>query len=128
VDPEKAKKDFSVAVVLAITYATAIGGLATLTGCGPNLVLPGIYSGRFPEAPRVTYMKWIMFALPLVLPFLLFEWLLLCWIYCPLSSVPIIEAKLSRSVVEQEYLALGTILPFFFFFIIISLFSSAILK
>ncbi|CAK9225202.1 unnamed protein product [Sphagnum troendelagicum] len=101
------KKDFSVAVVLAITYATAIGGLATLTGCGPNLVLPGIYSGRFPEAPRVTYMKWIMFALPLVLPFLLFEWLLLCWIFCPLSSVPIIEAKLSRSVVEQEYLALG---------------------
>ncbi|CAK9272566.1 unnamed protein product [Sphagnum jensenii] len=107
VDPEKAKKDFSVAVVLAITYATAIGGLATLTGCGPNLVLPGIYSGRFPEAPRVTYMKWIMFALPLVLPFLLLEWFLLCWIFCPLSSVPIIEAKLSRSVVEQEYLALG---------------------
>ncbi|CAM6023037.1 unnamed protein product [Sphagnum balticum] len=107
VDPEKAKKDFSVGVILAITYATAIGGLATLTGCGPNLVLPGIYSVRFPEAPRVTYMKWIMFALPLVLPFLLFEWLLLCWIFCPLSSVPIIEAKLSRSVVEQEYLALG---------------------
>ncbi|CAM6039241.1 unnamed protein product [Sphagnum compactum] len=96
-----------VAVILAITYATAIGGLATLTGCGPNLVLPGIYSGRFPDAPKVTYLKWMMFALPLALPFLIFEWLLLCWLFCPLSSVPIIESKLSRTMMEQEYLALG---------------------
>jgi sodium-dependent dicarboxylate transporter 2/3/5 len=106
--PEKVKRDFQVAVILAITYATAIGGLATLTGCGPNLVLPGIYSGRFPDAPKVTYLKWMMFALPLALPFLIFEWLLLCWLFCPLSSVPIIESKLSRTMMEQEYLALGT--------------------
>ncbi|CAM6016803.1 unnamed protein product [Sphagnum balticum] len=105
--PEKVKRDFQVAVILAITYATAIGGLATLTGCGPNLVLPGIYSGRFPDAPKVTYLKWMMFALPLALPFLIFEWLLLCWLFCPLSSVPIIESKLSRTMMEQEYLALG---------------------
>ncbi|CAK9253652.1 unnamed protein product, partial [Sphagnum jensenii] len=106
-DPNKVKRDFQVAVILAITYATAIGGLATLTGCGPNLVLPGIYSGRFPDAPKVTYLKWMMFALPLALPFLIFEWLLLCWLFCPLSSVPIIESKLSRTMMEQEYLALG---------------------
>jgi sodium-dependent dicarboxylate transporter 2/3/5 len=106
--PEKVKRDFQVAVILAITYATAIGGLATLTGCGPNLVLPGIYSGRFPDAPKVTYLKWMMFALPLALPFLIFEWLLLCWLFCPLSSVPIIESKLSRTMMEQEYVALGT--------------------
>jgi sodium-dependent dicarboxylate transporter 2/3/5 len=105
--PEKVKRDFQVAVILAITYATAIGGLATLTGCGPNLVLPGTYSGRFPDAPKVTYLKWMMFALPLALPFLIFEWLLLCWLFCPLSSVPIIESKLSRTMMEQEYLALG---------------------
>jgi hypothetical protein len=71
-------------------------------------VLPGIYSGRFPDAPKVTYLKWMMFALPLALPFLIFEWLLLCWFFCPLSSVPIIESKLSRTMMEQEYLALGT--------------------
>ncbi|CAK9205862.1 unnamed protein product [Sphagnum jensenii] len=106
-DPNKVKRDFQVAVILAITFATAIGGLATLTGCGPNLVLPGIYSGRFPDAPKVTYLKWMMFALPLALPFLIFEWLLLCWLFCPLSSVPIIESKLSRTMMEQEYLALG---------------------
>jgi sodium-dependent dicarboxylate transporter 2/3/5 len=40
----KVKKSFAKAVVLGITFATAIGGMATINGSGPNMVLAGVYS------------------------------------------------------------------------------------
>ena len=115
------KKEFSKGVVLAIVYGTAVGGLSTITGCGPNLVLPGIYSGRFPKAPPVQYFQWMLFALPVALPLLLFLWLMLCYFYCPASSVDIIEASFSREYVEHEYENLGMYVEFS---IIVQLFFS----
>lgn len=104
-----AKKKFCKGVILAIVYGTAVGGLATITGCGPNLVLPGIYSGRFPKAPPVGYFQWMLFAIPIALPYLVFLWLMLCYFYCPSSNVEIIKARFSRQLVESEYQNLGTV-------------------
>lgn len=103
-----AKQRFSKGVILAIVYGTAIGGLATITGCGPNLVLPGIYSERFPNAKQITYFQWMLFAVPLAVPFLIFLWLMLCWLFCPASSVGTLEASFSREMVEHDYEHLGT--------------------
>ncbi len=103
----KVKKSFAKAVVLGITFATAIGGMATINGSGPNMVLAGVYSERFPRAPPVTFLQWMLFALPLTVPFLIFEWLLLCLLLCPSSAIPIVEAHFSRSMVEQELKSLG---------------------
>lgn len=104
------KKNFCKGVILAIVYSTAVGGLSTITGCGPNLVMPGIYSGRFPKAAPIGYFQWMLFAMPLVVPYLLFLWLMLCYFYCPSSSVEIIKARFSRQLVEREYQALGKLL------------------
>jgi di/tricarboxylate transporter len=103
----KVKKSFAKAVVLGITFATAIGGMATINGSGPNMVLAGVYSERFPRAPPVTFLQWMLFALPFTVPFLIFEWLLLCLLLCPSSAIPIVEAHFSRSMVEQELKSLG---------------------
>ncbi|CAK9857695.1 unnamed protein product [Sphagnum jensenii] len=103
----KVKKNFAKAVVLGITFATAIGGMATINGSGPNMVLAGVYSERFPRAPPVTFLQWMLFALPFTVPFLIFEWLLLCLLLCPSSAIPVVEAHFSRSMVEQELESLG---------------------
>jgi sodium-dependent dicarboxylate transporter 2/3/5 len=81
--------------------------MATITGSGPNMVLAGVYSERFPRATPVTFLQWMLFALPLTVPFLIFEWLLLCLLLCPSSAIPIVEAHFSRSMVEQELKSLG---------------------
>jgi sodium-dependent dicarboxylate transporter 2/3/5 len=107
-----AKKNFCKGVILAIVYGTAVGGLATITGCGPNLVLPGIYSGRFPKAPPVGYFQWMLFAMPIAVPYLIFLWLMLCYFYCPASSVETIKARFSRQLVEREYQNLGNCASF----------------
>jgi hypothetical protein len=71
------------------------------------MVLAGVYSERFPRAPPVTFLQWMLFALPLTVPFIIFEWLLLCLLLCPSSAIPIVEAHFSRSMVEQELKSLG---------------------
>jgi sodium-dependent dicarboxylate transporter 2/3/5 len=98
---------YSQAVILGVTYGVALGGMATLIGCGPNLMLPGIYSARFPDAPEVTFLLWLKFALPLVLLWLVPMWLFMCWHYCPKDSVPVIGASLNREMVASAFAELG---------------------
>lgn len=99
---------YSQGVMLGVTFGTAVGGMATLIGCGPNVVMPGLYHERFPEAPQVTFLQWFKFAMPLAVPYLILQWLFLCWYYCPSSAVPILSASLNRQLVEKDYESLGT--------------------
>ena len=62
------------ALVLSIAYAANIGGLATLTGTGPNLVLAGDVVALYPDAPGIGFAAWMAFALPLASVLLLCAW------------------------------------------------------
>eukprot|EP00897_Mesotaenium_endlicherianum_P009956 jgi/Mesen1/898/ME001156S00136 len=61
----------------------------------------------FPEAPRISFMHWLGFGLPLALVFMLALWGVLCLCYCPADTLPVIRTALDRSVLEQEYNRLG---------------------
>ena len=65
---------FGKALMLSIAYSASIGGLATLIGTPPNLVLAGIVQELY--GIEITFSKWIVFGLPISV-LLLF----ICWKY-----------------------------------------------
>jgi sodium-dependent dicarboxylate transporter 2/3/5 len=65
---------FGKALMLAIAYSASIGGMATLIGTPPNLVLAGIVQETY--GVEITFSKWFMFGLPISLILLA-----ICWKY-----------------------------------------------
>jgi sodium-dependent dicarboxylate transporter 2/3/5 len=71
---EDENKIFGKMLMLAIAYSASIGGLATLIGTPPNLVLAGIIKEQY--GVEITFSSWIMFGLPVSLVLLI-----ICWKY-----------------------------------------------
>jgi solute carrier family 13 (sodium-dependent dicarboxylate transporter), member 2/3/5 len=65
---------FGKALMLAIAYAASIGGVATLIGTPPNLVMAGVIKETYGTA--ISFSQWFVFAFPLSVLMLL-----LCWYY-----------------------------------------------
>jgi len=69
---------FSKALMLSIAYSASIGGIATLIGTPPNLVLAGVLENLYDI--KIGFFEWMTFAFPVSM-LLLF----ICWKY--LTSV-----------------------------------------
>jgi sodium-dependent dicarboxylate transporter 2/3/5 len=65
------------AIDIGIAYASTIGGQATITGTGANLVLQGLMLEKFGTAGSISYLQWLMLSLPLSIVNLLLLWLVL---------------------------------------------------
>ncbi|WVZ92269.1 hypothetical protein U9M48_038348 [Paspalum notatum var. saurae] len=98
---------FSKAVVLGVVYASAIGGMATLTGTGVNIILVGMWSTYFPEQEPITFSSWMSFGLPMSLIIFLALWVILCLMYCSKNSGKALSAYLDRSHLRRELSLLG---------------------
>ena len=55
--------NFGKALMLAIAYSASIGGVATLIGTPPNLVLAGVVEETF--GYEITFAKWFQFGFPI---------------------------------------------------------------
>jgi sodium-dependent dicarboxylate transporter 2/3/5 len=71
---EDENQTFGKALMLAIAYSSSIGGLATLIGTPPNLVLAGVVLDTY--GYEITFMQWLVFGLPISI-ILIF----ICWKY-----------------------------------------------
>lgn len=70
---------FGKALMLAIAYSASIGGVATLIGTPPNLILAGVVSNIYDY--DISFLQWFMFGFPVSL-ILLF----ICWRYLTLYA------------------------------------------
>jgi len=98
---------FSKAVVLGVVYASAVGGMATLTGTGVNIILVGMWSTYFPEQDPITFSSWMAFGLPMALILFVALWATLCLMYCSKNTGSALSAYLDRSHLRRELSLLG---------------------
>ncbi len=65
---------FGKALMLAIAYSASIGGMSTLIGTPPNLVLAGVVQETY--GVEITFSQWFTFGFPISVLLLL-----ICWLY-----------------------------------------------
>jgi sodium-dependent dicarboxylate transporter 2/3/5 len=104
-NPEKEKNNFALALMLGIAYSASIGGIATIIGTPPNVVFVGILKSNFPMAPEISFMQWMLLALPFSLTFLPIAWFYLVYIAAPVGKKG--SEGLKSSIIEQELKDLG---------------------
>ena len=63
---------FGTVLMLGIGYAASIGGVATLIGTPPNAIFAGVMEKTY--GISISFLDWMMFALPLSLVMLLVVW------------------------------------------------------
>lgn len=85
---------FSTVLLLGIAYSASIGGLATLIGTPPNLILVRMLKIHFPAIPEISFGQWLIFAFPLSVLFLLIAWAILVLIYLRKYNTQIVSNDL----------------------------------
>lgn len=71
---------FAISLMLGIAYAANIGGIATIIGTPPNVVLVGYYDTLYGQ--QISFTQWMVFGLPIAAFLLASCYLLLVhWIY-----------------------------------------------
>ncbi len=73
-------KNFSVAIMLAIAYASNFGGIATIIGTPPNVALVGYLENKY--GPTIQFAEWMLICTPLsIMLMLALYWVMTKWLY-----------------------------------------------
>jgi len=97
-------KKFATGLMLAIAYAASIGGIATIIGTPPNVVLVG-FMKRYYDMD-VSFARWMVIGVPLMILGLTACYLLITRVLF-VNNLPSIEG--SRELIQRKYQELGGI-------------------
>ncbi|GAB3758139.1 DASS family sodium-coupled anion symporter [Zhihengliuella somnathii] len=101
VDPRESKR-FSIALVLCVAYSATIGGLSTLIGSPPNLILAGFVEETY--GFTVSFADWMKIGVPLAAVFLIIAWFVMTRFVFPSDLGPVAGG---RAVIRRELHDLG---------------------
>lgn len=73
------KKNFTLCLVIGVTYAATIGGMGTLIGTPPNGILVAQIKNIFPGTPPIDFFSFMLFAVPLAASLILIAWVWLTY-------------------------------------------------
>jgi len=94
---------FAVILLLSIAYSCTLGGVATLIGTPPNLVMMKMLTVLFPKAPEITFGNWMLLALPVSIIMLCVVAILLTKVLFKVDK----QLRLSKNFIMEEYKQLG---------------------
>lgn len=96
------------AMLLSIVYAANIGGTASLTGTGTNLVLQEVFLIEFPQSTALNFTTWFAYAFPSALLTIFASWLYLCMYFISSHDKSPETAKVIRESAVKKYKELGS--------------------
>ena len=102
--PQKEDWIFGKALMLAIAYSASIGGIATLIGTPPNLVLAGVIKETYDI--EISFLQWMTFGLPISLLLLVISWKYLTSVAFDFSQE---EFPSGRALIKKQLAILGKI-------------------
>tara|TARA_B110000444_G_C18851030_1_gene605630 strand:+ start:8390 stop:9811 length:1422 start_codon:yes stop_codon:yes gene_type:complete len=95
------RKNFSVALMLSIAFSASIGGIATLIGTPPNLILAANIQEQFQV--EIGFIEWMKIGLPFAIIMLM-----ICWIYLTKIAFHFEDEKESPNLsIKKELNTLG---------------------
>ncbi|MBB3036214.1 SLC13 family permease [Hoyosella altamirensis] len=100
---DKDTKNFATSLMLAIAFAATIGGLATLIGSPPNLILAGFIEETYSDI-TITFADWMKVGVPLAVVFLFIAWVLLTRVIYPTKLTNVVGGK---EIIQRELDKLG---------------------
>jgi solute carrier family 13 (sodium-dependent dicarboxylate transporter), member 2/3/5 len=102
IDVAPGRFHFGIDLMLGIAYAASIGGVGSLIGTPPNVLLAGILEESY--GIQLSFVRWMFFGIPFVAVLLPLTWLWLTRVAYPLE---IRELPGGRELIEKQIRSLG---------------------
>lgn len=99
----KNDKNFALSIMLGIAYSANVGGIATLIGTPPNIVLAGFMESEYGYS--ISFVRWMIAGVPFAIIMLGFIYIILTKIVYPNKLANFTESTKS---IDEEIKKLGT--------------------
>ncbi|MGH1386804.1 SLC13 family permease [Kordia sp.] len=100
----KKDRNFALSIMLGIAYSANVGGIATLIGTPPNIVLAGFMESEYNY--NISFLKWMIVGIPFTIIMLFFIYYVLTKIMYPNKLA---SFEKSQEIIDLEMKKLGKI-------------------